>query len=454
MMFVGAVPKESIDQSFRVLDLRNVKKAYVCCSGSFRYEQALLIERPDIEVHSNDVSLLSTAIGRYVTGEDLGFRFYKDLEWLEEAVVRHGDDRLSRMTGLAMALRMCHMRGKNAYVDSQRSHYRTRVDYYLPYARPKVEKYLQSVKTQSFFAGDFRDHAEKALAEGGTIIAWPPTHRGDYEALFKPMHANTEWASPDYRMFNPEVDLHPWMDGLRERGANYVVCANHVVPGHEPVALFASGRTQSIYLYSNLAKSSSIRRGPTKSEPFKYDPINVEKITRKSECRVVEIPWTSMNFLKDKYQLPGLIHTAGEMSFIVLVDGMVVGGFVYRSFKPGLGTGDDRVGPYKSIYLLSDFSISRRRKVSKLVAMQASGQAPVALFDRRKFQRTKSLFTTAFTKRPVSMKYRGIYDLVNRGPGLLNYMSMVRRNSPQEIYADWWKRYGEKGLNDEDRSSE
>ena len=41
MMFVGAIPKVCVDQVFRSVDMARVTKAYVCCSGSFRFEQAL-----------------------------------------------------------------------------------------------------------------------------------------------------------------------------------------------------------------------------------------------------------------------------------------------------------------------------------------------------------------------------------------------------------------------------
>ena len=43
-------------------------------------------------------------------------------------------------------------------------------------------------------------------------------------------------------------------------------------------------------------------------------------------------------------------------------------------------------------------------------------------------QRINVVYTTAFTKKPVSMRYRGIFDLVAENRNV-NYASQVRRQS-------------------------
>ena len=39
------------------------------------------------------------------------------------------------------------------------------------------------------------------------------------------------------------------------------------------------------------------------------------------------------------------------------------------------------------------------------------------------------------------MKYRGIFDLVDRKPGAINYVSAVREHAPNDIYREWFRRY-------------
>jgi hypothetical protein len=136
-----------------------------------------------------------------------------------------------------------------------------------------------------------------------------------------------------------------------------------------------------------------------------------------------------LNFLKDEFLAPGIAHASGEMNFLVYVDGMLCGGFIFSRSKFGV---------HDKIYLLSDFSISRERKLSKLIAMLATCHQVVRHFELRHVVRINAIQTTAFTNKPVSMKYRGIYKLANRKPGMLNYESEIRDGTYQDVYRDWY----------------
>ena len=129
-----------------------------------------------------------------------------------------------------------------------------------------------------------------------------------------------------------------------------------------------------------------------------------------------------MNFLKDVYLAKGITHTSGIANFLVLLDGQLAGGFIYARSKFG---GDD-------LYLLSDFTLAAKSRVSKLIAMLATSEPIIRRMEVKLVQRINAVYTTAFTKKPVSMKYRGIFDLVGRKPGMLNYASQIRRQSPAE----------------------
>jgi hypothetical protein len=56
-------------------------------------------------------------------------------------------------------------------------------------------------------------------------------------------------------------------------------------------------------------------------------------------------------------------------------------------------------------------------------------------------QRIESVVTTAFTDKPVSMKYRGIFEIIGRSPGMINYASKVRRTTPDGVYVEWFQRF-------------
>ncbi|MBI1209564.1 MAG: hypothetical protein GC191_20065 [Azospirillum sp.] len=73
--------------------------------------------------------------------------------------------------------------------------------------------------------------------------------------------------------------------------------------------------------------------------------------------------------------------------------------------------------------------------------MQATGEVPIRELELKLVQRITRVFTTAFTNKPVSMKYRGLFDLVSRKQGMLNYASAVRPADPQTLYAEWFRRF-------------
>ena len=51
------------------------------------------------------------------------------------------------------------------------------------------------------------------------------------------------------------------------------------------------------------------------------------------------------------------------------------------------------------------------------------------------------IITTAFTKSPVSMKYRGVYELHKRGKDFLNYRTDFKDVTLKEVISKWMKKY-------------
>jgi hypothetical protein len=442
MLFVGAVPKACVEQVFRCVDMASVREAFICCSGSFRFEHALAGRFPDVPVHSNDVSLFSTAIGTHAVGDPRHFRFVKEFDGIEKLLERRPP--LDRLVALTITVRMCHFRGKNEHAVSHRRHMLANFEHYLDKSRERVQRYVESLKIASFFAGDFRKQAAAAIERGGTIFAWPPTHKGDYENFYKTVEAGVEWEPPAYDLWNP-TQIGSWIHELDKTGVDYVVCANRDLTeeGVRPFGLYASGRTQSIYLYANLRKTSTLITTETPAEPFRYEKVIPAELQPDTFVRVVQVGWKQMNFIKDVYQLPGLIHTPGEMSFLVFLGGKLAGGFVYATSTYNMRAGDVELRAARSLYLLSDFSVTRDGKVSKLISMLSTGREMIRKYERWRIRRVDHLVTTAFSNRPASMKYRGIFELITRKPGILNYWSPVREQSYADIYRDWFRRYHE-----------
>ena len=105
----------------------------------------------------------------------------------------------------------------------------------------------------------------------------------------------------------------------------------------------------------------------------------------------------------------------------------------------------DNKGRSDSVYLLSDFSVRRERRLAKLIAMLAMSGDALQVAERRLLLRFSKVRTSVFTDKPVSMKYRGIFDLEARRQGFLNYVSEARRVPLADIYREWFDRYAANG---------
>jgi hypothetical protein len=272
------------------------------------------------------------------------------------------------------------------------------------------------------------------LAKDAPVIAWPPTYKGGYERLYKFLRETTRWSEPAYDVFDPK-DLPAWVMSLREAGVPFWVGSDHRLEGLEPAFAFFSGTSRPVYAYAT-ADETSVRARPRTAKPFKYTLIDPGKLTESTAGRLVVTDSGRMDFLKDKYLQPGLLHFPGLMNFLVFLDGMLAGGFIYRYRHED---------PRDELYIQCDFALSRERRLSKLIAMLATSEAATRIYDRRFVNRIRRLNTTAFTDKPVSMKYRGVMELKSRKPGFLNYTAAVRPATTEEVYRDWYRRFGQGG---------
>ncbi len=426
-MFTGAVPRPAVEQITRVVPFTEWGEVFVGCSGSFRFDRAAKSVHPTVRVHSNDVSLLSCALGTLATGAEFPLAFTGRLAFMEEALA--GEPFAARVAAVQLALEMAKYRADNQYAQEHFAHYRDAFPTFLGSARKRLAEFLQGLDIASFFAGDFREQARRAAAVGGGVAAFPPTYKGGYERLYRFLDENTTWERPGYAIWDP-AKIEDWLDELDRMGVHYCVLTDRALDHHEPVTVYRGQSNKPVFTFADRSRSS-VRRAMHRVEPFGYKPVNPAELGPTAKVELLKATSAQMNFLKDAYLAKGIAHVSGIANFLVMLDGKLAGGFILSNDKFG---GD-------SVYLLSDFTLSAKSRVSKLIAMLASCELVIRQLEIRLVHRIDCIHTTAFTDRPVSMKYRGIYDLTGRKPGMLNYASKVRRQTPDEIYAEWWRRF-------------
>lgn len=175
-MFQGVVPKECIAQILRVMDVAAAGTVYNCCSGTFRFEQITLASHPAVAVHSNDVSLYSSAIAGYVLGKPLDFEFHGKLDFVNELGLAEPDQRLA---ALAVAFNLGRFAtGKpNPYKVKHRDHLTGNFGAYVDRTLEKVRKLPGLIPIKSYAPRDWIEHVDEAIERRAAVCAFPPFGR-------------------------------------------------------------------------------------------------------------------------------------------------------------------------------------------------------------------------------------------------------------------------------------
>jgi hypothetical protein len=439
-VFQGVVPKECIAQILRVTEVDSWGQVYNCCSGTFRFEQITLATHPKVQVHSNDVSLYSSAIAGFVLGKPLEFQFVKGLDFVNELQLLEPDQRLA---ALAVAFNLGRFAGgkPNAYKMKHRDHLVGNFALYVERTLDKVRKLPQLLPIASYAPRDWLLHVEEAIDRKAAIFSYPPFYKGGYEKMFEFLADNIAWDAPKYELFDPK-GLRQIIERVRQAGVPFCILSDQVYDDLKPELEFVSGRGHPHYCYVSTGRSSFLQLIP-REQAFGYKPIDLPKLKPDSPVTIVPAEAKHMTFLKNVYLKKGITHTPGMANYLVLLDGMLAGGLIYSL---------PRFGEKTSIYLLSDFAIARGGRLSKLITRLALNRDVLHALGKRFINRYGEVKTTAFSDHPVSMKYRGIFELAKReekdAPGgkfMLNYVGARLDESPQEAYAWWFQKHYQAG---------
>jgi len=429
-MFIGAIPKQLAQQIVSHIDFGQWKKVFVGCSGSFRIEQAIKYVS-DVPLFSNDVSLLSCAIGGAAVDDLPVVQFINNLECLND--VLDPSVPCDLLAGIGIAQELSKLQKPHKYCIARRNHILANLTGFAEKNRLMAQKIIDGVKINGFFPGDFRDQIDRAAQSGGGFICFAPTYKGGYEKAYSFIDSNTKWDAPRYSVWSPD-DVPKLIDDCNSKGVRWLIVHDQEIVNAKCVMTFV-GSNKPLFVYSSEHRAS-IRRVRKKAIPFRYDPIKLNDISRDSAVSISEVDSSHIAFLKNVYLAKGINFVSGMANFIVHIDGMLAGGITIKQSTYG-----DRT---REIYLLSDFSTSRERQLSKLISMLATCSEIIETLNRRWFIRVERVMTTAFTNKPVSMKYRGIFDLVGRKPGQLNYSVQPSGRNASQIFHEWFKRHGSK----------
>lgn len=413
------------------------RKVIVGCSGNFTSEAVLSASSQPAEIHSNDVSFYSCMLGRWLTGKPLGFTVSNpEFDWLQPWL---GEDRPAeeRIAGLLVLLdALQFVKQNNGHARRMWGAYQDQFGSLVEASVPKVLAAKDATRVTSFFEGDVAEHFERFGDDPDAVFCcYAPTYKGGYERMYRALESIVTWEPPTYPLLDDgsRDRLIAWM---RER--NFLWYDDRVLPGLEPVMQQSQGRARTVYLYSNVVDRTAYFTDPPRPGLPNWPLVDAETVfTKRSQIRVASIKTTELACFKDAFLGKNIKFAPGNWAFAVLVDDRVAGFFEFRKDKFGKA----------GAYMMADFPIpgTRYARLSKLMVMCAVSGDTRKLLERAMQQRCPRLSTTAFTNRPVSMKYRGVLELVKRGETpdgqkFLNYEGVFNTQSYAQVFQEWFRK--------------
>jgi hypothetical protein len=440
-MFLGSLP-----QPLRAIIAEHAlswpadQDVYVACSGNFTIERTLA--PTGRRLHGNDVQLYTCAIGWWLSGRTPVPVDVKpdreDLEWLRPYL----DGGPGTVATLLLCTRLLPAidRPGNAYFDRMATAYREQWTRLYDSTVAKLAKL--TVRLESFYAGDAGEWLMSEVPRDGIVASFPPFDTGGYETMFAALHEAFDWPAPEYEVLDEE-GVAALIETITDR-PHWITGTN--VP-HPELGSYLRGtvqetaRARTIYVYSS-ERGARVVRPSQKTEPV-LNPCLGPGDEIGERLQIAELRLPQFATLRSRFLDPKIAPAQPMNAYAVLVDGLLVGAFAVGAPK------FDRY----SAYLLSDFAVAPTGypRLSKLVLTAALSTEAQALMQRAASRRIRTVNTTAFTNKPVSMKYRGLFDLASRKPSpypefttMLNYTSAAGRWTLAEGLEQWKTRHGQR----------
>jgi len=437
-MFLGTIP-DKVRKILKHYIPHLGPKVSVLCSGNFTFESLLRHNGYKGEIVSNDVSIYTCSVGWALTDVDFRLEIKEpSMEW----ILPYLEDPISRAAAVLIFFDMSsHYKQKNDYQVRMWNSYRRQFDVLHKKMVDKLTAFKQQVRIDRFCAEDMK--LRLAVDSDVTLAAFMPTYKGGYESLYRVMDTVFDWDKPDYEIFEQTEEFYQhWLDTVQSR---WLIMSEHAL--HDinpniglPDTIVEKNRSITCRIYGNIRVNHYYIPRPTHIKPFLYPAISDNDIRKDSKVELAICKDSrQMQYLRQVY-VGAAIKLSQEppACFYVLVDGHLAGAIGLDLGKYG--------GPDASlIYMLFDFALpSKYARLSKLIVMAALTHEVKTLLEKKFVNRFTQLLTTAFTNKPVSMKYRGVMNLEKRRDGYLKYGGPMGQYSLQEAFEQWWKKHGKK----------
>ena len=437
MSFVGAIPaavRKFVGNHGHIFDGRLIING---CAGNFTVEQLITKYSKNFYMHSNDISIYSSFLGAYLTDQDLKMDIKpgnEELNFLRD-YMNSPEEKATLILMFSSLIK--HYQQNTEYRKRLWKHYVNNFPVYFAENREALRKWKDSVKVDKYSMMDVYDLYKNPPKEA-ILLSFLPTYTGGYEKLYIRLNKAFKWPEPSYQMLD-EQRAEDVIKMMAERDYVYFTDNERRELG-SPVMIAKKIQYRTIYIYSNLPFKKSITRRRISSKIVYFRLFGSgDEIKADDKITLHEIDTMTMNYYRDVYLAKNVgIPSISEASYAVAINGKVFG-FV------GFNRVFDRSKDWAKITLLCDFVVPSKKykRLSKLMLLIVCSKEVRRILEEKYLQAFTRCYTSVFTDKPVSMKYRGIFKLVERktDPPRLKYGSKMGKIKLEEVIPLWLKKY-------------
>lgn len=408
-MFLGTI--EPVVRNFLAAHADVFKGHIVAvgCSGNFTSERVLwAATNGDIQIFSNDVSLYSSMIGAKLTNTKLDIGIKEDqYHWLKDYLSLDGWVQSAAM--MVFYRMLLYEKQTNPHSKRMWKQYKSQFLNLVGSTVQKLDK--MTFQIAGYYPGDIFEHFKQLEKEHGDKViytSYMPFFKGGYEQLFRRLDQIFEWDEPSYPLIDDErrIEIANWCSKRK-----HVTLLDFPLTDQEPSMIGYTRRNKHVFMYSSVLTKKALYRRAHPDLGDRYQLVtDPDQVSRDSIVKVIPLSPVYIQPYKGLYLKASIDFSMGTYGFGISIDGRTIG---FLEISPSTQIGDE------NWYLFSDFVVGERfhKREAKLVAMIALSREVQRWLESRVLIRKKFITTTAWTKAPVSMKYRSIEVYISSTEG-------------------------------------
>jgi hypothetical protein len=444
MSFIGAVAA-SVRQALSVYAAEIKTPVLLIGAGNFTVASVLRSGGFAGRIKACDISLYTSALGAFLSGNPFEISESPDCPEQLRGLL-HTETILDTVASIALLYDLREVwQVKNPYQERTVKQYRNIWEELLAATKEKLQAFAEHVVPIEYQACDGLDFMA-AHDRSHTVFAFPPTYKAGYEKLEKLLHAALQWTPPPYReMTDKSMELY---ELVAEFNSYFVVLEKDLPEVHailgQPSAVLPRGRAGFSHIIAKKTKTKIVLKKTIKSRDIGPIWPPDREITGKESLALARIALGQSIRLNELFLSARIDYFSGGVgvSLAFLLDGHVFGKVDFCPSAHQWKLPDDR----PMIYIMSDLAVpSCEKRLAKLVLLCIQSREVKEILDLRYMENFAWACTTAFSKHPASMKYRGIFKLHKRkeveAGFMLNYFAPFQEHGIGQVLEIWRKKY-------------